>query len=617
MKKAPAAKAAIKQPPLTTFDRVDAIRARRGLSAKELCRRAGLDESTLAKAKAGGGNLSLQSLQALAPKLGEGHSELLGEAAPAAAIIPAAAGVPLSSDDPGGVALVPLAEIHPSPLNPRKTFTPAELDELAASIAVHGVLQPLLLRPREPDKTGRGGYWIVFGERRWRAASICQGDGRVDPDFHVPATIRPMTDAEHLVLALVENSQREDVPPLEEAEGYAALQKLDPATWSGAEIARSVGKSPRHVQIRLQLVANLAAPTKKALARGDINLAQARVIAELRVPPKRQANYVDVLASHAQEGDEFKAEDLRDWIVEDLTPIERAAFDVQASGLETFTDEETGGIYFRDHDAFLKKQRAHADGEIKVLEAQWKWVKEVESYDSSAYAKAADKTTAGAVVEFNPRTGALKIHGGVVKAGSKNAAKPKAGGSKPTGGGADYAARRTAEHAMRDAFRAHAATTAREAVLLFVFCALAHWKSGLPSFGDGDGVGKAAVEGSVLRAMKRFLTARRDHYTLKEDADIVAAWRILASVPNEELIPALGAVIADQLEVFDIDGGTWLLAQELGLKLAEKHDGTWRKELAGKVPGIELDIEDAALAAKAQGRDVEDAARRAKKKAAE
>lgn len=110
--------------------------------------------------------------------------------------------------------MLPLADIHPSPINPRKRFDEEAITELAASIAEHGLLQPITVAP------WTDGYVIVAGERRWRACSQLQLAS-------VPCIIRPVgTDKEHLELALVENLQRTDIDPIEEAAGYRALMDL-------------------------------------------------------------------------------------------------------------------------------------------------------------------------------------------------------------------------------------------------------------------------------------------------------------------------------------------------------------------------------------------------------
>lgn len=125
-----------------------------------------------------------------------------------------------------GAVSIKISEIEPNREQPRKEFDSAALSELADSISQHGVLQPLLLRP-----IVSGGYRIVAGERRWRAA-------RMAGLSEVPAVVREMTDTEEMLFALIENLQREDLTPLEEARGYrtligprALLRKRFPKRW--------------------------------------------------------------------------------------------------------------------------------------------------------------------------------------------------------------------------------------------------------------------------------------------------------------------------------------------------------------------------------------------------
>lgn len=124
---------------------------------------------------------------------------------------------------------LPLNEIMPNKDQPRKTFDENSLAELAESIKQHGVLQPLLVRPLPA-----GGYQLVAGERRWRASRMA---GVKD----VPVVIKELTDTETMEIAIIENLQREDLNPIEEAEGLQAL--IDKCGFTQEEVAASVGKS--------------------------------------------------------------------------------------------------------------------------------------------------------------------------------------------------------------------------------------------------------------------------------------------------------------------------------------------------------------------------------------
>ena len=162
-----------------------------------------------------------------------------------------------------GSVAVKIADIEPNRDQPRKEFDSAALAELADSIAQHGVLQPLLLRPMLS-----GGYRIVAGERRWRAA-------RMAGLTEVPAVIREMTDSEEMLFALIENLQREDLTPLEEARGYRTLIEAQDLTQE--EVSQAVGKSRPSVTNALRLL-NLPEDIQEMLERGEITAGHARTL---------------------------------------------------------------------------------------------------------------------------------------------------------------------------------------------------------------------------------------------------------------------------------------------------------------------------------------------------
>lgn len=144
------------------------------------------------------------------------------------------------NEDNGGAVRLNISEIEPNRSQPRKDFDEAALSELADSISKHGLLQPILVRPLT-----LGGYEIVAGERRYRA---CRMAGLTE----IPVIIRELSEAETMELALIENLQREDLTPLEEAQGYAAL--MDEHGFTQEEVAQSVGKSRPAVANALRLL---------------------------------------------------------------------------------------------------------------------------------------------------------------------------------------------------------------------------------------------------------------------------------------------------------------------------------------------------------------------------
>jgi len=136
---------------------------------------------------------------------------------------------------------VPLSLISPNPFQPRRVFDEAELEELANSVKAKGVLQPILVR-----KLGDGGYELIVGERRWRAAKLAGLK-------KIPAIIRPATDAEAMEMALIENLQRKDLNPLEAARAYQRLMKEFGLTQEA--VARALGKERSSIANTVRLLA--------------------------------------------------------------------------------------------------------------------------------------------------------------------------------------------------------------------------------------------------------------------------------------------------------------------------------------------------------------------------
>ncbi len=160
---------------------------------------------------------------------------------------------------------VPVEFLRPNPRNPRRTFTEAELDELAASIRERGIIQPILVRTVRgtPDT-----YEIIAGERRWRAAQKAA--------LHdVPIVLLEVSDQEALELAIIENVQREDLNPLEEAMGYQAL--IDEFKHAQDDVAKIVGKSRSHVANTLRLL-KLPDSVKALVTGGRISAGHARAL---------------------------------------------------------------------------------------------------------------------------------------------------------------------------------------------------------------------------------------------------------------------------------------------------------------------------------------------------
>jgi ParB family chromosome partitioning protein len=180
-----------------------------------------------------------------------------------------------SSRDERGVLEVGVDRVEPNPDQPRSSFDEAQLGELAASIAVHGVLQPIVVRERAD-----GSYELVAGERRLRAA-------RLAGLATIPAVVRDVEDGTgSLELALIENLQREDLNPVDTAVAYRELIERFGLTHEA--VARQVGKSRVAVSNSLRLL-DLAPPTREAIIDGRITEGHGRALAALTVPELQQA----------------------------------------------------------------------------------------------------------------------------------------------------------------------------------------------------------------------------------------------------------------------------------------------------------------------------------------
>ncbi len=174
-----------------------------------------------------------------------------------------------------GILNVPVENILPNPRQPRSRFDPAALEELAASIREHGVIQPLLVSRAESGV----GYILIAGERRWQAAKLA---GLAE----VPVIARQTTDLERLELALIENVQRADLNPLEEANAYRQLS--EEFRLSHEEIAARVGKSRVAVTNTLRLL-KLPEAAQQALVDGLISEGHARALLSLTNPLAQEA----------------------------------------------------------------------------------------------------------------------------------------------------------------------------------------------------------------------------------------------------------------------------------------------------------------------------------------
>ncbi len=196
--------------------------------------------------------------------LGRGLGALLGgQKPPDTAEAPADAPIVAETGPANAVREVSIDSVQPCPSQPRKDFERQPLEELAASIEVNGILQPLVART-----TGEGQLELIAGERRWRAAQIAGLET-------VPVIVREASDSQVLELALVENLQREDLNPVEEAQGYALLMEAFDLTQEAT--AQRVGKSRAAVANAVRLL-NLPESLQTHLRQGRLSVGHAKVI---------------------------------------------------------------------------------------------------------------------------------------------------------------------------------------------------------------------------------------------------------------------------------------------------------------------------------------------------
>ncbi|MEO1794653.1 MAG: ParB/RepB/Spo0J family partition protein, partial [Pseudomonadota bacterium] len=192
-------------------------------------------------------------------RLGRGLASLIGET-------PAAKPVQQRMPPEGHQRMIAIDQIRSSSLNPRKDFDDAELADLASSIRERGMVQPIVVRPC-PDESV-GGFEIVAGERRWRASQMV--------GLHVvPVIVRDLNDQEMLELAIIENVQRANLNPIEEAAGYKEL--MDRFEYTQDKLSEVIGKSRSHVANTLRLL-RLPEPVQQMVHSGGLTAGHARAL---------------------------------------------------------------------------------------------------------------------------------------------------------------------------------------------------------------------------------------------------------------------------------------------------------------------------------------------------
>ncbi len=178
---------------------------------------------------------------------------------------------PAAQSGGSGQRMIPIEQIKPNPDQPRKRFEKEGLDDLAASIAEKGIIQPLIVREMDGSN-----YEIVAGERRWRAAQLAK--------LHeLPAVVREFTNVEVLEIAIIENIQRADLNAVEEAMGYRQL--MDRFGHTQEQLGAALGKSRSHIANLLRLL-NLPEPVREMLQNGDLSAGHARALIPAKDPLK-------------------------------------------------------------------------------------------------------------------------------------------------------------------------------------------------------------------------------------------------------------------------------------------------------------------------------------------
>jgi ParB family chromosome partitioning protein len=232
----------------------------------------------------------------------------------------------------------PIEFLTPNPRNPRRNFAEAELDDLAQSIREHGIVQPVVARP-----TGDAGrYEIIAGERRWRAA---QRAGLTE----IPVIVRDVNDRVALELAIVENVQRADLNPVEEAQGYQQL--IDEHNYTQADLGQIIGKSRSHVANTLRLL-KLPDPIRDMIVDGSLSAGHARTLVTAEDPAglaKRiiegglSVRQAEALAQQPREANDNPAAPVRHAAEKDADTMALEKLLSNASGLKVVINHKDQG----------------------------------------------------------------------------------------------------------------------------------------------------------------------------------------------------------------------------------------------------------------------------------
>ena len=327
---------------------------------------------------------------------------------------------PSANTDTAEIVMLPLQQLVASGLNPRKTFDDTSIAELADSIAAQGVLQNLVAR-RLPKKRGKATHEIVAGGRRLRALQLLAADKRLPADTPVPVRTVAGDDDDARAMAILENLQRENVPPVEEGEAFKLLRD---AGWKSATIAERIGKTPRYVQNRIKVIDRLGPISRDALAAGDINLAQAEAICD--AAPELQEDAIRCIVNGL--GHWQREKDIRHSIRQEMVPLSYAIFEVDPDLVLEGEDGEPDLI--RSRARFDVLQAAAVEKlQANLLEQGWTHAPIVSWFLSWDYQKRKKADGGHAIIEYN-RTGEVKVHHGLISNDAVYAERKAAGADK-------------------------------------------------------------------------------------------------------------------------------------------------------------------------------------------
>lgn len=346
------------------------------------------------------------------------------------------AAAPAKAPKASDLRIVSFAALQLGKNNPRKTYDPAALQQLADSIKVKGVQQSLLVR-----EVRAGRYDVVAGQRRYRAVEllVAAGDWKNDED-RIPVLVGDLDDADALEAALVENNQREDINPMQEAEGFARLQAYDIKKYSSANIGARIGRTERFVEKRLALVRRLSEPAQKALREGKINTAQANALTVATKPAEQKEALRCIINGW---GNWETEEEIRHNLLRDKPLMSGAFFERALYKGDVIADpDKPEQTRAEDRAQFERLQREAMDAKAKAWRAEGKTVEifdvpKGQYYHDWEWQKAGAKDAGVTVIEFT-RDLQVKVRHGMRLKEAERPARGSASSKKKKGDAPAY-----------------------------------------------------------------------------------------------------------------------------------------------------------------------------------